>query len=269
VWSRSSGWKPCRLHERTSAPNDSFDIDELARTHCRLLQRFAGFRAAGILRERDEQPECQARPDEQDQQAHGGDPLPLGRAQRTHDIEGHRLVLDLFDQVPGEERRDLVVELVHRRPLVAEGVFGDDRRPVLDRSGDRELGSAGKRRPMPRLRSSTPVRCTNLVGYPMACSTSLSRSCSRWCIVSCPMKAFTCLRSSGSVDLGAVLLDRVDHEPLALGDDRRHQRDEVTREQVAAGEVPLGESVAELEPWASGRDRPGRRWRPRDEAPRR
>ena len=43
----------------------------------------------------------------------------------------------------------------------------------------------------------------------------------------------------------------VDHEPLALRDDRRHQRDEVTREQVAAGEVPRREPSVELEPWPS------------------
>ncbi len=210
-----------------------------------------------ILGQRDEQAECEAWADEQDQQAHRSDTLRFSRAQCLHDVESDGLVLDLLDEVPRQERPDLLfLDLGHRRTLAAERVLRDDRSPVFDRRRDRELSS-------PRKPASDPVeQHARAVHEPRRIAHG-AQDFVETLVLSLVHRLLSdervrLLPEIWVVDIGPVPLDRVDDEPLTFRDDRREQRHQVTGQKIALGEVPLTKPVTELELGSSGRDRPTR-----------
>ena len=97
-----------------------------------------------IAGEGHEQPADHRRHHHQDGDSHGDDALELADPHGLHHVEGDGSVLELFDEVPGQEGSSLLGHLPLGQLVVFEGVLCDHGGEVLDRSRDGHLGAGGE-----------------------------------------------------------------------------------------------------------------------------
>ena len=207
-----------------------------------------------ITGERHEQTAYDRRDHHGDGDPHGQDPFDLARAHGLHDVEGDGAVFELLNQVPREEGSGRFRHLPGPQLVLDEGVLGDHRGPVLDRSRDGNLETGGEpRRDREGDGAGAVDPCRRVAESGEGLVELVVLALVQALLTDEPLD----LVAQRAVEPVPLASDHVGEEPLARRDHPRQGCDEVAAEQVVVEPVPVGAHRLVVEGVPTGRHRSG------------